>query len=368
MARNDSGAEAGFVYLKSGKTPGERYDLLRDVTKSILESEDPREKALIAKENASLLKLREVTPGSVQDSRFLSNLSVQYGNDEFIGMMLMPEVQVPNLGGRFPIYGKRDRFAAPDDSMNGKSSANEVQETRTYGTYACDSYALKDHLDKLTMRNTVAPLDEMVDLVEAPNDGILLREEQRIATAMTTAGNFPTGNKTTLTGTNIWDQPGSTPIVDIQAAVGALFSGKGQALKYGFCSLDVWNVLARHPDILDLLKYTSKGLAKASDVADFFGLDGILVSSARNDTANIGQTAAYSRIWGKFFGVAKVAKNPSVRNAAFGSTFRFGPKLTRVWWDDKTGVEGSYWAQVSVNEQHNIVASDTGYLISAAIS
>ena len=50
-------------------------------------------------------------------------------------------------------------------------------------------------------------------------------------------------------------------------------------------------------------------------VAGFFGLDGIFVSKARNDTANSGQSASYSRVWGKnpntsntsFFGVTRVS-------------------------------------------------------------
>jgi hypothetical protein len=368
MQRNKDGGDAGFVYLKNGETPGKRYERLRSVTGELLSSSDPKEKALIAKENAKLFRIREVSPGAVQDSRFLTNLSVQYANDEYIGMMLMPEVQTPALAGRFPKYGKRDRFAAPDDTMGSNASANEVSETRTFGTYACQPYALKGHVDKLTLRNEQAPLDEMVDLTESVADDIALKEEQRILTVVTTAANYASGNTKTLTGAGIWDQAGSDPIGDIQTGVATLFSGKGQAKKLGACNLDTWNVLSRHPQILDLLKYSRVGVAKPAEVADFFGLDGILVSAARNDTANIGQTESYSRIFGKFFAILKVAKSASIRNASFGSTFRFGPKLTRVWWDDHVGSEGGYWSQVSVNEQHLVVANDTGYLISSAIS
>jgi len=360
--------EQGFVYLKSGQTPGQRYDQLRAATDEILACRDPRHKTLVANENSALVRLKDVQPGSVQDNRFLANLSVQYKNDEYIGELVMPEVQTPSMAGEYPVYDKRSRFAAPDDSMSGRSTANEVSDGRSFDTYSCKPYALKNHVGKLTLRNQQAPLDEMVDLTEAVADDIALRREIRIATVATTAASYPTGNKVTLTAGNRFDDPGSDVISALQTAGAALFRGRGASLLYGAMSLEVWNALSRHPQILDLLKYTRTGMAKPDELAGFFGWDGVLVSAARNDTANEGQTASYSRIWGKFCWVGRVAKRASIRNAAFGSTFRFGPQLTRVWYDEHQGTEGGYYAQVSTHEDHKVVAADTAYLISSAIA
>ena len=74
-----------------------------------------------------------------------------------------------------------------------------------------------------------------------------------------------------------------TVLENIQDGVAALFNGRGASKLLGWCSLDVWNVLSRHPAILDLFKYggTAPGLATADMIAKFFGLDGMLVSKAR---------------------------------------------------------------------------------------
>lgn len=370
-------ADNGFIYLRSGETPAQKYHRVRQATLDVLGSADPRHKALVARENAELFRLdcrhplskKEVAPGSVQDNRFLTNLSVQYKNDDYIGTLLMPVVQTPALAGEYPVYDKRSRFAAPDDSMSNRSTPNEVSDGRSTANYSCSPYALTNHVSVLTLENQQAPLNEMVDLTEAVTDDIGLREEQRIATVMTSAANYASSNTSSLVAAG-WDTGAGLPVKNIQDGVAALFTGRGASIILGWCNIDVWNVLARNPSILDLFKYGggTPGLAKPAQIAEYFGLDGILVSKARSDSANEGQSASYGRIWNKSFGITRVAKNASVRNASFGTTFRFGNKDTRVWFDPKISTKGGYWATVSVHEQHAVVTNDTGYLYTNVIA
>lgn len=365
--------EQGIVYLRhGGETPGQQYKRLRDATLQVLGSHDPRAKALVSRENAGILRLKDVSAGSVQDNRFLSNLSVQYKNDEYIGEMLMPPVPVAQLAGQYPTYDKRSRLAAPDDAMAGRATANEISESRSSATYSCAGYALANHVGVLTLRNQVAPLDEMVDLTESITELISFRREMRIASVLTTAGNYPTANKATIAAGSRWDDAGGgNPVKNIQDAVAALWNGHGPSKIMGWCSLDVWNVLSRHPAILDLFKYGggSPGLATPDMIAKFFGLDGMLVCKARKDTANEAQTASYSRIWGSFFGVTRVADRATIRNAAFGTTLRFqGLVDTSVWYDPRVGTLGGYYARVATHEDHKIQASDAGYLLTTVIN
>lgn len=373
MNSHHAHAEQGFIHLRydGGKTRGQKYQDLRDSLSRASWSQDSKTKLLVANENKSILRLREVTPNAVQDNRFLSNVSIQYGNDEYIGLMLMPDVPAPNLAGQYPIYDKRSRLAAPDDAMGGRSTANEITDSRSRGTFTCQPFALMNHVDVITLRNQVAPLDEMVDLTDSVSELIALRREIRIANVLTTAGNYASSNVFPIAAGSRWDDAdGGNPVKNIQDAIAALWTGRGPSKLIGWCSLDVWNVLSRNPQILDLFKYggSAPGLATPDMVAKFFGLDGLLVSKARNDLANEGQTANYQRIWGKFFGVTRVSERASLRNAAFGVTLRFGTVMTRVWFDPKVSTEGGYYAQVSTHEDHNIQANDTGSLITTPIN
>jgi hypothetical protein len=99
-------------------------------------------------------------------------------------------------------------------------------------------------------------------------------------------------------------------------------------------------------------------------------MDDILISRAREDTANVGQTATYARMMTqKFFGILRVANRPTTRSLHFGSTFRMnGDPYTTEWPDPGIGKRGGVWSRVSVSEDHKVVAGDAGFLITAAIT
>lgn len=327
---------------------------------------DPKNAELLKRANEEILKCKALS-GTIHNDSTLSNLSVQYKNQDYIGLQLMPVVTVDKLSGKFAKYGKRDRLAVPDDQVFNRSTPNEISETRTMDNYSCKQYALLNYLDEMELQNADAPLNEMVDLVAAVNDALALAEEKRIATILTTAGNF-SGNTVTLAGTDRWFISGaegstSDPIKDLQTANAAIWTGFGNARRVGYCSLDVFNGLVRHSKIADRFKYTQAGLPQRTALAQMLGLDDILVGAAWQDTANSGASASYGRIWGAYFGVVMVANSPSIRSAHFGSTFRMGAKNTQEWFDPKIGVAGGYYAKVGMSEDHKVVAGDAGYLI-----
>ncbi len=338
---------------------------------AILTSNEPGHVELVKQANAGLARTKLLGPGQVHVDATLSTVSVQYKNGEYIGELLMPVAPVPKLSDKYFVYDKRSRLAYPDDAIATRGDANEINDSRSQDNYSCQDYGYKNFLDAGVLDNQDAPLNEMVDLIEAINDGIAFRREKRIAAKVTTTTNYPSGNTVTLAGASQWDSAtGGNPVKDLQDARAALWHGRGPGMLRAWSSLEVYNVLARHPQILDMFKYggTAPGLATPQMIASFFGFDDYVIGEAREDTANEGQTAAYGRIWGKYFGITRVAVRPSIRNAAFGYTMRFGQVQTDQWFDVSKGRKGGYYARVSVSEDHKVVAADTSYLIAAPIS
>ena len=346
-----------------------RYQTYVKSLKAIMESGDPKHRAMVQAANAGLAKTKALGPGQVHIDSALSNVSVQYKNGDYIGLELMPVVIVNKRSDRFFVYDKRSRLAYPDDAISARGFANEVTDQRSNDNYSVDDRGFSNFVDAETLSNEDAPLNEMVDLVEAINEGIDFKEESRIATVLTTAGNYPTANKVTIAAGDQWDSVGGgNPISNIQTACAAMWSGRGPSKKVMWSTIGVYNVLARHPQIRDLFKYTSNGLATPAQIAGYFGCSDYLVSEARQDGANEGQTASYSRMFGNFFGVTRVALRPAIRTASFGYTFRSTPKRTDEWFDIRVGVKGGYYARTSLSETHKIVASDTAYLITTPVS
>ncbi len=355
------------------RTPeGLRYEKFVTNIRNLLDGKTPEQqkKAIQANETLAkalgLGKFKAVTPAAVHVDTLLSTFSVMYANDEYIGERIMPAINVGKRSDKFAKYPKRERFAFPEDEIGQRSSPNELDATRTTDNYSVRDYGYMNYLDLETMANEDAPFNEMLDLVESINEGIAFRREKRIATIVQTVGNY-SGN--TAAATTKWDtaSTGGTIVADILTADAGLYNGASPTMKLGVTTLDNWNTcITNNPALRELFKYTGDGLSTTKLVAQFFGLDDVLIGRAREDTANIGQTASYGRIWSTdFFSIIRVARRPTLRSLHFGSTFRMnGDPVTTQWNDPKIGKRGGVYAKVAVSEDHKVVAGDAAWFIS----
>lgn len=309
----------------------------------------------------------------VYSNKTMQTMSLQYANDAYIGDRLLP---ILNAGsqptGNYFIYDKRSRLAYPDDTLSDRGIPNEIDDARSTAAFSCKDRGFSNSVSRKVVDAADVPLDELMDLTEAINEGLAFKREKRQATILTTSTNFASANTAALAAANRWDSAsGGNPVKDLQAAKAALWTGRGPSVIRGYCPRGVWDVLARHPQILDLFKFngSSPGLATPQMLAQWFGLEDILVGDAREDTANVGQTVSYSRIWGTdTFGMARVALRPSIRNAAFGYTFRLnGAPKAFQWFDGRMGYDGRWFAKVTVSDDEKVVANDTGYLLTTVV-
>lgn len=377
-----------IVALRSGPSSrGEKYKAWMERVQAA--RHDPRGSRLWESQNREMVRsLRRFTPqdallGSttVHTNATLAELSIQYGNDDFIGLELMPAILTPKKSDTFYTYNKADRFKGPSsDEVGDYGDAVEIEEGRGTDTYACVPRATKKKIAASTIANEDAPLDEMMDLGEAVAEVRALRREIRIAAVVLAAANYATANKATLAGADQWNSAtGGNPIKNMHTADAALFRGRGPADTVAFSGLSEYQVLSRHADILGLFIYggASPGLATPDMIARLVGWDRYLVGRARQDTATEGDASVYARIWDGFFGVVRVMRRPSIRNVAFGVTMRWtapgmlgsnGGIVTKQWYDPTQGFGGTYWHEQGEAEHHKALCNDAGYLFTSPIA
>ncbi|MDP3767102.1 MAG: hypothetical protein Q8S13_03730, partial [Dehalococcoidia bacterium] len=279
-------------------------------------SVEPRTRAAWATANAEILRKKDIAPATVHQNATLSNMSVQYANEDYIGLDLMPLIQAIKQTDIYYIYGQSDRLQYPESEFGSRGEANEIQETRATATYSCVPHGYSNSVSAMTLANQDTPLDEMIDLTEAINEGLAFREEQRIATVLTTAANFG-ANTAPIALANRWNSVGGgNPIADIQDTMLAnIWTGRGPGSLFFYSPLLTYNVLSRHPAILDLFKYggASPGLATPDMIARFFMAERYLIGKARQDTANEAAAATYTRVWGEdSFGCVRVARRATI--------------------------------------------------------
>lgn len=302
---------------------------------------------------------------SVHVDAALSDFATAYGNREMLADRLSPIVSVDK---RSDVYHKRSRRSSShivQDLMGPKSPANETTYETSTGSYVVQDRGLMDYVDYAMIANADAALSPEEETVNDLMTKLMLAREARVATLLCTSGNYASGS-TGAVSTPWTTQSTSTPIKDINTALAAIPPGDGNSKLVGFCSIEAWNALRAHPDLL-ALKGLDKGLITRADFASFFEIDELLVSDAQKDTNNMGQDPSYSRIWtATVFGLARVPVTPSRRTAALSLTFRAKPGIqTYTWEEPSRGVQGSKGIRVSFSDDEVMPQTDMGYLLTS---
>jgi len=332
----------------------------------------PKELEEFRELNAEVLRVKDVRPGAVHQTQIMTTMSVMYANDEFIGSRLMPVISTNgSLSGMFYSYDQRDRLSYPDSSMGNRSDPAELSEGRTKTAFGLSVDSLKEYVDQMTVQNQDAPLNELLDAQANVLNGLEFNREIAISAIINTGANY-SGNTVAIAAGDRFDTAsGGDPGSVVDTAKAAIWSGSGPGKMVLATSLTTYNVLKRHPRILDQIKYggvSGAQFASRQALADFFEVDEVLVTNARKDTANIGQASAtFANIWADSIAILRVSTSPSPRNACFGYTFQDAPNQTDLMFDLSRGSKGSYMARCSRASVSKVVAGLSGYLITTPI-
>ena len=309
---------------------------------------------------------------SLQFDGRLTNIALQYKNPEYIADLVLPPIPVPQKKFTYKVYDKKDRFTVPDTRVGPKSQPNEVDFGVTDATGTCLDYGLQEFVSQEDIDNAEAPITPMADAAECITQLMAIDREARIADALNTAGNYTT---TSADLAGAWTTLATDVLAALLTGMDACFAPPNILVM----GLNCWRVVSRNEKILAAVKGTgarspqimksgplSAPSASQQELADFLGLDAVLVGRAKRNTANEGQTGVYSQIWGgisgtKGFAALLRAKTPVVKDIFFGGNFRWkeAQAFTRV---SPRGAFGGQEIRVCTSEILKITAADAGYL------
>ena len=310
----------------------------------------------------------------VHVDRPLSNYAVEYRNEKLIADQVAPFVPVNNKSQSYLIYTKADKFSLPDDIRGPKSEANQVTWGSSTGTYACIDRALKDFISDAIAANADPGVNPTERTTGFLTDLLLLGFENRVASLVTTAGNYGGSYKTTLAGTTQFsDYAGSDPIGVIDTGKAACFLEPNTIIM----GKDVYDKLKRHPQLLDHVKggatKTNIAMVQQAAMAEIFEVDRILVGKAKYNSAKKGQTATFANLWGKFVVLAYIDTDVTLDNLTAFKTFRWTQESTsagfkvRRYRDEKRG-GGGQEIEVEMSVDEKAICTDLAYLIIDAVA
>ncbi len=302
-------------------------------------------------------------PENVHKDTILTNISIQYRNAAYVGTQIMPIVPVKKKSDIYYIYdSKADRFRIPKTLRAPKTESRTVDWKVTTDGYVCDEHALNDLIDDIEKKNADKPLNLEVDTVEFITDILQLGLEMRIKDMLETTltKNAPTNGVWSDYTTETID-----PIADIEiakAAIHAVIFREPNVLLLGKA---VYDKLKHHPKILELIKYSQKGVVTTDLLASLFGIEKVIVGEAGYNSAKEGKAAVLNYLWGKNAILAYVEPRPGIKKFSLGYTFQSKKFQTRR---ARIETKHSDWFEVGDIETEKLICAACGYRISPAIT
>lgn len=307
----------------------------------------------------------------------LSAFSSGYSNGKFIADEICPVVEHDAIEGTYFSKARVDSAREYADELGANGTSEVVEYDETENAFICKSRGLKAYVPYAVIDNAadiLAPLEAKAKFVMHK---LKLKQERRVAALLLATGSYASGN--TAGATAPWtNTTTSAPIKDIQAAVAAIAPGgeEEDEIVMGL-GLEAWQALSRHPEILGLRPGggTQGGVVRPDEIAEFLGLNRILVSNAEYATSAKGATGAFSRIWDTTKAV--IARRPKAVPqmveglSLLAAQIRFsGPNQfpwTAVEWDDpdRGGGRGSRVVKISHYTVEKIIQNDAGFLLTS---
>lgn len=279
--------------------------------------------------------------------RALTNMSVAYIQDEqnFVAAKVFPQIPVKKQSDVYFIYNKGD-FFRDEARVRGAGTQSVGGE---YGIEAGDPYYCKLHafhkdVTEQDRTNYDEPLDADADATDFVTQKMLIRREVIWAEKYFKPGIWTTeiaGVASNPAAGQVlqFNNPASDPVKVVSDQIVLMAGSTGYKPNTIVMTPAVFYALKNHPDILDRIKYTQKGIVTADLLATLFEVDHFHVAWSVVNTANQGANDDIAFVMGKHMLLAYVNPRPAIKKPSAGYVFAwtgllgagaFGNRMVRI--------------------------------------
>lgn len=261
------------------------------------------------------------TMSDVHIDAALSELSIAYKNKSFIADQVFPLVTVEKQSDKYYVWDKGSWLTNQVEVRTPGDTYPEGRMKLSNDEYFADIYHLGYAIPWEKKKNA----DKAIELEKAGTNWLAhqfaLNREVQIAADVFTTGVWDT-NPTVGADFTAWDDfDNSDPPDDIDTYRDTVLQNTGVLPNTLVIGKQVLSKLRRHPLLLDMFKYTGKGILTEAQVAEALDVERLLVGSAVQRTSNEGATAVQAFVWGKNALLLYVPPAPALEEPAAGYTF-----------------------------------------------
>jgi hypothetical protein len=305
--------------------------------------------------------------GSLRIKSALSNVAVQYKNENYIAADVMGEIPVNKDAGYYWIYA--NDFRIEETKRGNKALANMATWAASTSTYTVQKHALKDALSEEDRMNSDLPGSLDVDTTEYLTDKIMLRYEYEVHKLLFTTTSF--SNNTTLTSATSWryNTTTSAPIQNVLSATSVIQKFSGKRPNMAVMGWDVFAALKENANIYGRIQYVERAMVTKDLLAALFDLNAVHVGAAAYMNAGEGleTTTSQSYIWGADCLIAYMDGVPGIKKQSAAVTFRvneFGkPYRVKKWFSQDYDCD---FIEVETKFGPRAVATSCAYLFKTA--
>jgi hypothetical protein len=310
----------------------------------------------------------------------LSNLAVAaFGQptEGLIGDQVFPAVPVDKQSDRYYVIDKGNFRRRPDTVLRGPGTrARTINFKVGSDSYFADNYALGAETPIEWLHNADAAIRYRQNNTRLVVGALKREQEIRIANILTSATNL--GSGVVLAGATRWSQLAtSDPLADINTGHAFMLRQTGLTPNTAIIDWDTLMVLRRHPQLLDLHKYTSGGEINDSQIAAALKVPRILVGKCfvQNEEESAGtETISVTNVWGNNCILAYVDQSGGgLELATLGLRFQWNPPIfpanlgVMVAQDVGAGKKNVEIVEAGHYQDEKLVAADLGYIISTTL-
>ena len=261
---------------------------------------------------------------NVHIDQILTQISVAWPNNGLVGENLFPGVPVRKQSDKYYTFG-REGWLVENDFRAPGTEANEITGfTLSTDTYYAQEHSLQIPVPDEERWNADSPLAPDRDGTELVTSKIWLGREKLMKDLATTASNYSSSNTVTLSGTSQWsDYVNSDPISNLRTGKSAVHAKIFTEPNVGVIPYQVMTILEDHPDFIERIKYSERGIVSSDLIGAVVGIPRIIIPGVGIASTVLGQPIAVGYLWGKDVILAYVPGRPGLKIPSFAYEFQW---------------------------------------------
>jgi hypothetical protein len=311
----------------------------------------------------------------------LSNLLIGYKPYGFILDQIFAEVPVDTTFGRIPKFG--GQHLRIESQVSFQTPANIPYMTMSVSS--TQTYEVKNHILRMwydyVMAQQFGGVSNIKNIFNYQlADNLMLSAEASVASVLT-SGSYMSG-LTQAASANYVGGAGD-PLSDFAVARQKVYDNSGMEPNVAIMDFNTFNVLRSHTKLIDVAfgfafdKARSGVLLTEEQLAVAMSVQKVLVGRAKYNSAELGQTAVYTSVWGKgniIFAFVNPALKPNMAQQSLG--YKFLPGAATVGYANYSYSEPEPLQQTWMGEwviqgrmyDYNICDNSCAYLLTGCAS